>query len=113
MVTVMLTLERPSPQDLSHFGRAQKYLALKSNATQIRGQLMDWLQERGLADEVLRVGQPTAFNTLFVTSTLGVAEQLTRAPGVVDVRPAEDFQVDLFSGPEELPPPGQEPDADD
>jgi hypothetical protein len=96
MVTVMLTLERPSPEELSGYGRGDKYAALKSSASEIRKQLLDWIREQGLDKEVARVGEPTVFNTLFVTSSRVVAKKLGRAPGVVEVRPAEEFRVDLL-----------------
>jgi hypothetical protein len=101
MTTFLLTLERPPAEQLTHYGRAQKYAVLKLSAQRIREQLMVWIQERGLADGVARVGEPTVFNTLFVTSTPGVARELSHAPGVVDVRPAEDFKVDLFDAGDE------------
>lgn len=104
MVTFMLTLERPSPDQLTDYGRAQKYAALKSSARAIREQLMVWIQERGLDQDVVRVGEPTVFNTLFVTSTRGVARELSHAPGVIDVRPAEEFTVDLLDEEEEPKP---------
>jgi hypothetical protein len=104
MVTVMLTLERPSSEELSGQGRAEKYEALKSNASQIRSQLLAWIRERGMDEDVARVGEPTVFNTLFVTSTQVVAEELRRAPGVVEVRPAEEFRVDLLPEVRDAPP---------
>jgi len=104
MITFMLTLERPSPEQLTDYGRAQKYAALKSSARAIRDQLMMWIQERGLTEDVARVGEPTVFNTLFVTSTPGGARELSHAPGVVDVRPAGEFRVDLFDAEDQPPP---------
>jgi hypothetical protein len=35
---------------------------------------------------------------LFVVCTPRVAEELTRAPGVISVSPSEDFKVDLLGG---------------
>lgn len=110
MVTVMLTLERPSPEALSGHGRGDKYAALKSNASQIRSQLLAWIRERGMDEDVGRVGEPTVFNTLFVTSTRGVADELRRAPGVVEVRPAEEFRVDLLPEARDAPQAGEEAD---
>jgi hypothetical protein len=101
MITVMLTLERPSAEQLTKYNRAQKYAALKSSASEIRSQLVRWIDEHGLSEDVARVGEPTVFNTLFVTSTPGVAEELGKAPGVVKVAPAGDFPVDLLSTAED------------
>jgi hypothetical protein len=96
MITVMLTLERPSSEQLSHYDRGQKYAALKSSASEIRDRLMKWIDKEGLSQDVARVGEPTAFHTLFVTSTLTAAQQLSRAPGVLGVAPTGDLDVDLF-----------------
>lgn len=111
MLTYMLTLERPSPEQLINYGRAQKYAALKSSARAIRDQLMVWIQEQGLAGGVARVGEPTVFNTLFVTSTRGVARRLSHAPGVVGIRPADEFKVDLFDA-DELSPAEEDAESD-
>jgi hypothetical protein len=97
MITVMLTLERPERETMRGFDRAQKYRALKSSASGIREELVRWIEEHGLADDVADIGEPTAFNTLFVTSTPSVASQLAEAPGVIDVAPTGDFRVDLLS----------------
>ncbi|MGD8791868.1 MAG: hypothetical protein PVF47_04895 [Anaerolineae bacterium] len=97
MITVMLTLERPSAEQLTKYNRAQKYAALKSSASEIRSQLVRWIDEHGLSEDVAQVGEPTVFNTLFVTSTPGAAEQLGKAPGVVNVAPTGEFPVDLSS----------------
>jgi hypothetical protein len=96
MVTVMLTLERPSSEELRDYGRGEKYSVLKSNASEIRSQLLEWMRERGMDEDVARVGEPTVFNTLFVTSTKVVAKELRHAPGVAKVQPAEEFRVDLL-----------------
>jgi hypothetical protein len=115
MITVMLTLERPSAEQLTKYNRAQKYAALKSSASEIRSQLVRWIDEHGLSEDVAQVGEPTVFNTLFVTSTPGAAEQLGKAPGVVDVAPAGEFQVDLLSASAEeglLADSEAEPDLD-
>jgi hypothetical protein len=108
LVTVMLTLERPSPEELRGYGRGDKYAALKSSASEIRKQLLAWIREQGLDEDVTRVGEPTVFNTLFVTSTRAAAKKLGRAPGVVEVRPAEGFRVDLLPNLRDSPP-GKEP----
>jgi hypothetical protein len=69
---------------------------LRSNTGDRRKELIAWIEERGLSGEVSRIGEATVFNMLFVVCTPRVAEELTRAPGVVSVSPSEDFRVDLF-----------------
>jgi len=98
MFTFMLTLERPSGEQLRHQGRGQKYSFLKQSATEIRERLVEWIDENGLTTDVVRVSQPTVFNTLFVTSTPWAAERLSQAPGVVGVAPTGAVEVDLLSG---------------
>jgi len=97
MLTFMLTLERPSVEQLRHYERGQKYTLLKQSARQIRDRLVEWIDENGLATDVARVSEPTVFNTLFVTSTPRAAERLSHAPGVVDVAPTDSLPVDLLS----------------
>jgi hypothetical protein len=97
LLTFMLTLERPSAEQLQHQGRGRKYWLLKQSATEIRERLVEWIDENGLAGDVVRVSQPTVFNTLFVTSTPRAAEWLSHAPGVVDVAPTGAIGVDLLA----------------
>ncbi|MBN1656993.1 MAG: hypothetical protein JXA93_01260 [Anaerolineae bacterium] len=104
MIRVMLTLERPSHDELRRYNRREKYRALKSSARGIRDELIRWIDEQGLSGDVAQVGEPTAFNTLFVTSTRQAAELLVEAPGVVGVAPTGDLPVELRWLPE-LPPP--------
>lgn len=101
LFTFMLTLARPPADELKHQDRGRKYLYLKQSAYQIREQLVAWIDENGLSDDVAQVGQPTVFNTLFVTSTRRAAEQLTRAPGVVDVAPSGEVGIDLLADSQE------------
>jgi hypothetical protein len=97
MLTFMLTLERPSGEQLRHHGRGQRYSLLKQSASEIRERLVEWIDANGLATDVVRVSQPTVFNTLFVTSTPRAAEQLSHAPGVVGVAPTGAVDVELLS----------------
>ncbi|HSJ57055.1 MAG TPA: hypothetical protein VLC95_07730 [Anaerolineae bacterium] len=112
MITVMLTLERPSHKEIRRYSRREKYRALKSSAAGIRDELMRWIDEHGLTGDVAQVGEPTAFNTLFVTSTRDAAERLVEAPGVVGVAPTGEFPVELRFLPE-LPPPEDEQESDE
>lgn len=118
-VTVMLVLERPPAEELADQGRGEKYASLKSSATEIRDQLLAWIEKQGLGEGIRRVGEPTAFSALFVTATREAAEELSQAPGVVDVQPAEAFRVDLLPEERDAPPeegapspPGEEPAED-
>jgi hypothetical protein len=95
MVRVAVTLQRPSSSELRDLSRAEKYRVLRENSDRIRTRLIDWLNERGMAGEVSKIGEPTMFNTLFIVATQRVAEQLRRAPGVVDVGPEALVAVDI------------------
>lgn len=96
MVKVALVLERPSSDELAQHDRAEKYQILRTNTAELRRGLIAWIEEQGLSEEVSRIGEATVFNVLFVVCTPRVAEELTRAPGVVSVSPGEDFRVDLL-----------------
>jgi hypothetical protein len=96
MVKVAVKLERPASEELTQHDRAEKYRILRSNTVDRRKELIAWIDEQGLSEEVSRVGDATVFNMLFVVCTPRVAEELTRAPGVISVSPSEDFKVDLL-----------------
>jgi hypothetical protein len=95
MITLAVQLERPSPKALGQYDRAQKYRILRDNTSQTRDKLIAWIEDQGLSDEVYRIGDPTAFNLLFIDATPEVAERLAKAPGVVSVSASEDIEVDL------------------
>ena len=84
-VQIMLTIDRPAPERLAGCDRKEKFDILLENAQRKRTQLVQWIQEQNLADEVARVGAPTSFNLLFVQCTPYAAAQLAHAPGVVAV----------------------------
>lgn len=84
-VQVMLTIDRPAPERLANCDRKEKFDILLANAQHQRAQLLQWIQEHNLADEVARIGAPTSFNLLFVQCTPHAAAQLAHAPGVVDM----------------------------
>lgn len=95
-IKVMVTVERPSSEDLAHYNRAEKYQILRENTARFRETLIAFLEEQGLSKEVSYIGEPTAFNLLFVVCTPQVAEQLVQVPGVVSVSPSKEFDVDLL-----------------
>jgi hypothetical protein len=84
-VQVMVTIDRPEPESLAGCNRKEKFAILLENARRHRTQLVQWIQEQELADEVARIGAPTSFNLLFIQCTPHAAAQLAHAPGVVNV----------------------------
>jgi hypothetical protein len=50
-----------------------------------RLQLLDWLEQQGLAAQVAEVGAPTAFNVLAIVTTAKVARKLQALEGVESV----------------------------
>src|SRR5262249_38079258 len=56
-VTVPATLERPASETLASYSRDQKFKILQENSEQLRRQLLDWLKEQSLSEEVLKVGE--------------------------------------------------------
>ena len=85
LVQVMVTIDRPEPESLVGCNRQEKFDILLKNAQRHRSELVEWIQEQNLDDEVARVGAPTSFNLLFVQCTPHAALQLAHAPGVVDI----------------------------
>ncbi len=78
---------------LSH---AAKFKYLTDYTTDVRNQLLDWLNGRHLHAQVESVDPVTAFNTLFFTATPEVKQALVEHPAVVKI--AEDYAmpVDLM-----------------
>src|SRR5689334_7637005 len=84
-VKVMVAIDRPSAEKLAHYDRRQKLEILEENALLHRNELVQWIDEHGLAPEVAKIGAPTSLNMLFVQCTPHVAQELEHAPGVTDV----------------------------
>jgi len=82
VVSALVTLERPAPEQLADCTRGDKYALLLENNQQQRALLLRWIEEHGLADEVLRIGASTTFNLLFICCTQHAAAELAQAPGV-------------------------------
>jgi catechol 2,3-dioxygenase-like lactoylglutathione lyase family enzyme len=91
----MVTLERPSSDELAQFARDEKYKILRDNTARLKERLLTWLEEQRLSKDVIEAGEPTAFNVLFFNATDRGVDALSRAPGVAKVCPANEFQVDL------------------
>lgn len=111
MSSFMVTLERPSSKELAQHSRSEKYKVLLANTIRLREQLLVWIKEQGLSAEVSQIGEPTAFNTLFVVSTPRAAELMVQAPGVLSVSSSKEFQVDLPRQAEKRPARSRKPQA--
>jgi phage gp46-like protein len=88
-VDAVVTMERPPRTALARADRRKKLEILEENARQHRTELVQWIEEHGLATEVATVGDATRFNLLFVKCTPKVARALKKAPGVVAVTMAD------------------------
>ena len=95
LVRSVVTFQRPDARELAHCTRAEKYRRLREHNGQMRTKLLNWIDERGLSEEVLQVSEPTAFNTLFVVATRHALDELSQAPGVVQVAEDGDITTDL------------------
>ncbi|MCS6937862.1 MAG: hypothetical protein NZM94_01245 [Roseiflexus sp.] len=95
LIRSIVTLKRPSPEELAHCTRAEKYRRLREHNGQARNRLLHWINEHGLSDEVIRVSEPTAFNTLFVEGTRHAINELAHAPDVLHISEDSDITTDL------------------
>jgi len=95
LVRSVVTIERPDAKALAQCSRAEKYRRLREHNGQMRTRLLNWIDEHGLSEEVLQVSEPTAFNTLFVVATRHALDELSQAPGVVQVAEDGDITTDL------------------
>jgi len=96
-VKVMVSIDRPPAETLAHYNRREKLEILEQNAKQHRSELVQWLDEHGLAPEVARIGASTSLNVLFVQCTPHVARELQHAPGVTQVMLTEDNNLKPMS----------------
>jgi hypothetical protein len=94
-VELTLQLARPKTKELAKIDRGQKYKYLRAQGEERRTRLIEWLEAQGLADEVFRVGEATAFDLLFVEATPRVARQLVNAPGVLQVTASVPLELDV------------------
>jgi hypothetical protein len=91
VVQVIVTIERPSASELQKLNRPERIRALRANTSRRRDDLIAWIEQEGLFEQVEKVGKATAFNLLFLRSTREVAERIKEAPGVAKVAVAEDL----------------------
>ena len=94
IVRAMVTVERPSPEELAAYNRRDKYQRLLANNDQHRAELLEWINEHDLADQVTQVGEATAFNVIFVEGTRAATQSLSDAPGVISVDVTGEFQME-------------------
>ncbi len=95
LIRSVVTLQRPSAEELAHCTRAEKYRRLREHNGQVRTRLLHWIDEHGLSDEVIQVSEPTVFNTLFVVGTRHAIDELSHAPDVLHVAEDGDITTDL------------------
>lgn len=95
LIRSVVTLKRPSAEELAHCTRAEKYRRLREHNGQARTRLLHWIDEHGLSNEVIRVSEPTAFNTLFVEGTRHAINELVHAPDVLHIAEDGDITTDL------------------
>ncbi|NWG20214.1 MAG: hypothetical protein HXY39_07775 [Chloroflexi bacterium] len=97
----IVTIERPAPEALARCNRAEKYRVMRENSVRVREQLLAWIDQRGISNEVAQVSEPTVFNTLFLVATRRATELIAQAPGVVSI--AEDSEI-ITDLPRRSPP---------
>lgn len=91
---VMVELDQPPPHELKHYDRSQKFHILRDHAEKSRSQIIKWIEENELTQDIVQVAQPTVFNLLFVMSTHRGIKELEKAPGVTGVFAANGSQTE-------------------
>lgn len=77
--------------------RGERYDRRRAQARAMRDEVLEWLEEQGVApEEVAVVSEPTVFGTFTVETTPQVARLLEHAPHVAHVIPADDVSFDLL-----------------
>lgn len=96
MVNVLLEVERPSVDELAPYPRGERYRRLRDNTEAHRTKLESWIERHNLSDEVVTMSTATGFNLLFVKCTPHAAEELARAPGVLEVMLTDDVETAIL-----------------
>lgn len=92
-VRLVVEVARPSSDELASFDRATRVRKLQENAKHRRADLVRWLTENHLSNQVSHVARSTLFNILFLDATREVAQKLKDAPGVLNVSVLENVEV--------------------
>lgn len=93
-----LLFKRP-PVDAGAESYADRYSRLRDQSAAARDRILQWLDDRSLADQVVRIDGRTAFNTLFVEATEEVFHALEQNPDVLAINRAPDhIGVSLLTG---------------
>lgn len=93
---IMVMLERPLAADLPQKSGPGKDVTQRENAKQQRDDLIDWVHEQGLANQLMRIDEPTSVNLLRIEGTSALAAALQCAPNILCVALVDDFQVKLL-----------------
>ncbi len=104
IVSVAIQMEHPQVEEMQAYTRGEKYDLLTHSASRHREELVSWIADNGLRQEVYRLSESNAFGLLFAECTRAVAAHLCDAPGVLDVAPAEPFASGIALPPL-MPPP--------
>jgi hypothetical protein len=95
-VRLSVQVQRPASDDLALYDRDTRVKKLQENARQRQQDILDWLDEHDLADQVSCFAPSTVFNLLFMDASPEVADRIKDAPGVVEVAIVEEVEVDLM-----------------
>ncbi len=95
--SVVVVFDRLALAEPVELNRSEMLRTKRDYYRTCRQHLVGWIEGQGLSGEVLRIGEPMAFNMLFIDCTPELAEQLVQAPHVVNVFANENFPVDLLT----------------
>lgn len=93
---IMVMMERPPTTDIQQNRGNSQDAALRANAKQRRNDLIDWVHEQGLTDQLIQIGEPTHVNLLHIEGTSELAAALQHAPCILCVALVDDFQFWLL-----------------
>jgi hypothetical protein len=95
LTDVLITLRMPAYEKEGVSDRRSRYLQLVKAAYQSRDKFVEWLRTSGLRDEVVEMGEPSAFGVLSIKCSEQTASLLRNAPEVEAVAPA-DARIELI-----------------
>lgn len=106
-------VERPSHAELARYDRPTRVHKLQENTRQRLSDLLGWLKQQRLSEQVYHVERPTTFNVVVMDASPEVARKLRRAPGVRRVSvmcalPVQMLETDDHDDDETRPAPPME-----
>ena len=93
---IMVMLERPPAAEVPQLSGSDKDADLSAYTKQQRDNLIEWIKEQGLSNQLIRIDEPSEVNLLRMEGTPTLAAALQYAPNILSVALVGDFEFRLL-----------------